>query len=488
MGEKRLMSYRQHGGLVQAPAHEGALTWAIFSAPNQLYRTYFDFTYDAFVILTIGQTLASSVIALYNQEVREKTGFHKVARYAVMSGKSLIGLPMKIAQHENRFIPPASVHDRLTVCQETTDSEVGVKLTKETEQEPLYIGCTVDLTKGASPIGKRVRDGVALRINQLNANGGLKGRPVKMVFMDDEYSPEKAIINVEQFMKKYNSNIFLCSIGSPTLQAYLDSVKQGKIFLFFPVTGAPMFRKPDVKGIVHWRASYRTEAQVLTRYMINHYRVRNFAFLYQNDSYGIGALEGALDVIKKEGIKDAVEVRYERNVTSFSAQIKQVKDATATGLGFFSTSLAATEFIRQAGVDFFIGKKLFALSDLAEESFTKFVQQRGLDMIIAQFAPNPERSMLPLVKEFRQELSKQGNATADVFTLEGYMSASIAIHILKQTDDYTVSSINKVISSMKDETYKGLPLSFNPETRELAHELWLDTGAPLWIMQQIKDA
>ena len=192
-------------------------------------------------------------------------------------------------------------------------------------------------------------------------------------------------------------------------------------------------------------------------------------------------------VIKSEGIKEAINVPYERNTTSFDEQIQAIKNAAVTGIGFLSTSLAATEFIRQVGVDFFIGKKLFALSDLAEESFAKFVQQRGLDMIIAQFAPNPELSQLQLVKEFRHELIQQGDTIGDVFTLEGYISASLALHILTKADEFTVPAINKVINAIKDEDYKGLPLSFDPKTRELAHELWIDTGDPQWIRQQIKE-
>ncbi len=485
-GEKRLMSYKNHSGLAQAPAVEGALTWAVFSAPNKLYQEHFSFVHDAFVVLTIGKSLSQSVLALYSQHAQELGGFKKGARYAVMTGKSLLVPQLEIAPHENRFIPDAGLIKRLKDCNELSDLELGAKLTKEAEQEPLYIGCTIDLTKGASPLGKRVRDGVALRINKLNAEGGIRGRPVKVVFMDDEYSPEMARINVEEFMKEYKSNLFLCSLGSPTLQAYVDMVKDEKIFLFFPITGAPLFRKPDIKGIVHWRASYKTEAQIITQYMINEFRIRNFAFLYQNDSYGLGALEGSNAVMKKEGISEFVNVRYERNTTSFDAQIKAVKDAAATGLGFFSTSLAATEFIRQAGVDSFIGKKLFALSDLAEESFTKFVALRGLDMVIAQFAPNPETSMLSLVKEFRHELLLQGDTFADVFTLEGYISASLMIYILNKTQDLSPQALNKMINGIKDVTYKGLPLSFNEDTREIAHELWIDTGAPEWIRQQVK--
>ncbi len=448
-GEKRLMSYAQHGGLAQAPAQHGALTWAVFSAPNRIYQHYYNFTYDAFALLTIGKTLTQSVISLYNQDATKKASFKKAGCFGVLSGKDLQPTCKQ---------PP------------TTDEK----------SAPLYIGCTLDLTKGASPLGRRLRDGITLRVNEVNQAGGINGHVVKIVFMDDGYSPAQARENVESFIKNYKSTLFLCNLGSPTLAFYLDLIKDQKIFIFFPSTGAPLFRQPSTKGVVHWRASFKSEGKALTHFVQKEFGVSQFAFLYQNDAFGKGALAGAREIVTK-----SLAVGYERNTASFKEQTQKIKEAAAGGIGFFSTSIAAIEFIRQTGVEFFIGRKLFGLSDLAEESFKRFANSRGLDMITAQFAPNPETSPLMLAQDFRQALKKQGGAAGDVFMFEGYISASLALNILKKAKSYTPEAINTVLSGIKKESYKGLPLSFNPETRELSQLLWIDTGKPNWIKQEI---
>ena len=128
----------------------------------------------------------------------------------------------------------------------------------------------------------------------------------------------------------------------------MELIRQGKLFLFFPITGAPIFRQPDLPTIVHWRASYPTEARVLTQYVMNTSRVTDFAFLYQDDSYGKGALEGSRKVLKNAGITTFKEVPYERNTTNFKTQVEAIKAAMAKAIGFFSTSIVATEFIRQS--------------------------------------------------------------------------------------------------------------------------------------------
>lgn len=476
-GENRLISYASHPGLVQLPSESGVISWSLFSAPNRMYRDYFNFFYDAFAILKIGSSFAQSTLELYHQDVREQAGFKKAAGYAVLSGKA---------------IKPAvqDVSSAFLACEKDVKACAGKKTLVPQEQklsqkEPLVIGCTLDLSKGASGQGKQVKIGISMCINNQNEKGGIDGRRIDIVFMDDEYSPEKARQNVEEFIKKYKSTLFLCNLGSPTLQAYLDLVRKNDIFIFFPVTGAPLFRKPDLPGVVHWTASYENEAKGLTSYMIDSYGVKDFAFLYQNDSYGMGALEGARKLLAQAKLPKALEVPYERNTTSFKSAIEKIKASPARAIGFFSTAIAATEFIRQAGVEFFIGKKLFALSDLAEETFKSFVHQKGLDMVIAQFSPNPDTSNLEIIKAYRDALRADGRTKVDVFMLGGFISASLMINILNKTpQNFSHTQILQVIEGMKNYHYKGFNLTFNPETRELAHILWLDTGLPEWIEQK----
>ncbi len=472
--EKRLMSYAQQPGLVLAPAELGALTWAIFSSPNRVYQKYYEFTHDAYTILTIGTTLDQSTLSLVTQDALTKSGFSKVSRYAVLTGKDLNG---SLLTANNPFIPTPEDLQKLKQCSKKSDlsytEELGPK------KAPLYLGCTLDLTKGASPLGHRLRDGITLRVNEINQAGGIQGRPVKVVFMDDGYSPVRARENVLKFMKTYNSKLFISNLGSPTTEFYTDLIEQEKVFVFFPSTGAPVFRKKSMKGVVHWRASFTSEGKALTNFVTKKYGIANIMLLYQDDSFGKGALEGAREIVP-----NIPAVGYERNVTSFSKQIAAVKASGAGAIGFFSTSAAATEFIRQAGVESFIGKKLFGVSDLAEESFTKFSSSRGLSFSIAEITPNPQTSTLTIAQDFRDVLRKQGGIEGDVFMFEGYISASLAFSILQKATAMTPEAINKVLPTLHT-NFKGIPLSFNPDTRELAQLLWIYTDTHQWVRQEL---
>lgn len=449
--EDRMISYAHHPGLVLLPSLKGAITWSVFSAPNQAYRDHFGFYYDAFTVLTIGSSLEESTLQIFHRDVRDKQApFTTAGRYTI----------------------------------------TGTELGKEgkpifTDNEPLYVGCSLDLSKGLSGQGKEVKLGISLVVNECNRQGGIHGRRLEVVFMDDEYTPSKARKNVDYFLKNYKSPLFLCNLGSPTVQACLDYIKSGKIFLFFPVTGAPIFRKPGY-SIVHWRTSYSTEAQMMVKYLMDTSQISHFAFLYQNDSYGKGALDGARELLKSKNMKAVKEVPYERNTTNFKSALAALKGVSMGALGFFSTALATMEFIRQAGVEFFLDKKLFALSDMSEEAFKIFSREMGLDMVIAEFAPNPATSKIELVADFRNTLKKEGLPKGDVFILEGYIATNFAIEILKKAAGPGLKkdaqkAVQQAVAGLKNYPFKGFTLNYEPKTCEIVHKIWLDTGQGPWL-------
>ncbi|MBA3954744.1 ABC transporter substrate-binding protein [Candidatus Dependentiae bacterium] len=447
--ETRFITLEQYTGLTLIEPDKGATAWSVLSSPTRYYQEQYNFTYDAFAVVTIGEKLGDSTITHYYQDTRELLGFKKGSTYQLLTG-----------QHAKHTVPLAD------------------------EKNPIIVGCTLDFTKGLSTQSKQIRTGLTLRINKQNEEGGVNGRPIQIIYMNDEYTPERARKNVEDFIKTYKSTLILSPPGSATLEAYVDLVKNNKLFVFFPVTGVPLFRKPELTNLVHWTASYVDEGQAVTAYSITHSSLLSLAFLYQNDLYGRSALEGARKALQKAGVKTVLELPYSRNTAQFKETIDKIKTSSAEAIGFFSTALATTEFIRQAGVELLNNKKLFSVSDLSENSFKKFIHQKGLSVTLSNFVPNPHTSTLPIVEECRTRAQETGGVDLDTFVLNSYINADLFIYILQQIKGpITHEAIHKAIASIKNKSHKGLELNYNKLTQELSRTLWLDTGEDKWIKQ-----
>lgn len=443
--EDRMSDYKLHAGLIQREPYLESTVWTLFSAPTYKYRNYFNFNNDAYAHIVIHQQVAQSTISLYAQDVRDRTGFKKIKDFNLITGQNL----------------------------DTT--------TKLEQAKPIYVGCTLDLSRSLAQQGQMLKRGILLRINQVNAAGGVKGRPIQMIFMDDEYTPEKARANIETFIKKYNGFITLSSVGSLTLAAYLDMVKTGSLYAFFPSTGSNASRDATIKNIINWRASYENETFALVNYINTTYRPEKFAVIYQQD-IGSDLIPGALKALDNNEQR-LVKIPYERSTLDVAPMIDAIEKSQASAIGFFSTMPIALEFLRKAPKNLILNKHLFGISFIAEELFFKTITQQGIQFAITQ--PTPPYSIdWKLIQEYRELLSTI-NEESTPFTIEGFISASLMVETLKKIDgEITAESINNALEKFKNYNYNGMELNFDPNKRSITHYLWINLGQDKWLTIQ----
>ena len=291
-GEDRTTTYKRTKGLAELETELGATAWSVLSSPTNSHRLLYAFFYDAFVQLTIEQKIQDWTLTLYNQDVRELPSFSKanvfnlktgqvvkeVKKAEVAPGIDKLGKRVELIEEDiseiqedikelqERAIEPVPVTEEKIEEIKVPEKKVEAppieappvkvppiekpKVKKEIEQ--LVLGSTLDLSKGVKFLSKRLKQGTELRLAKEKA---INGMVPQIIFRDDEYTPSKARDNVEQFLKD-DIDILFSPVGSPTLEAYLDLVEAGQVLILFPNTGAPIFRKPELKNMIHYRVGY----------------------------------------------------------------------------------------------------------------------------------------------------------------------------------------------------------------------------------------
>ena len=453
-GEDRSTTFTPTDGLANLIPDQGAQAWSLLSAPNNTYRRLYNFFNDAFAVLTVAESIDKWTISLYTQDVRELLGIKKIKSYYLTSGISIYA-----------------------VSQETID--------KINKTKPIMLGSSMDLSR-AKILSERIRDGLYAYISMINKAGGINNRLINLNILDDMYMPSLARQNIQQFLQS-GISIILSPSGSPTIEAFLDLVKEKKILVLFPPTGAPIFRQPDLVNMINFRPSYAAEAYALVEHAVKNLRVHNIVFFYQNDAFGLGALYGGRIAAKDFNVKEIFEVSYSRNDVSFARQIEQIKDKNPDAICFFATADASRQFIMQMTVQYLTGIRLLGLSDWGADIFKNFIKYKGVDYVITNVVPNPRTSDLEIVREFREKAKKE-KLKLDPFTLEGYINAALTVKLLtmSNSDDSHPVLVTKA-ESIKHEKFKGLQLNFEPKTRELSNTFWIDTGEDEWVEHQVKD-
>ena len=446
LGEKRFDVLKESTGLEFVGYDYGAAKWATMVNPTPVYKKFFKFHYDAFLELTIGSSAQNCILTLCNRDVLENDPEYKKTSYDPIFSHKL--------KNKSPFVPKNIFH----------------------------IGSTMGLTGLNAAVCTEHKIGFETSTflnNQNNEN------LILPVILDDGYSPRIAKSNINKLLNIYSINTILAPTGTPTLSFYLNMIKSGKVYVFFPDTGAVIFRDKNIKNILHFRPSYTQEVKTSIGYLIKTRAIKNFAFFYQNDSFGKPIADSAQKELEKNGIKNWTDLPCLKTQEEFGDTIDKIKSSMPEAIGCFASAGPTTKFIDELGIDFFAGRILFGISILFNDAFKKYLDARGIKYILTDVVADPETSELEIAKEFKKEMNlRLLNKSSS--SLEGYISVSLFSDAIKKIKPpVTTEKIMKYFESMKNYNFKGLILTFNPETRDLSQPIWLRTLDLKWVIYKI---
>lgn len=445
MGEQWLRLTDELTGLMFTGFEQGVPVWSLISCPNRFYQDIIHFYQDAFMIVDITDSIATSIIEFVHRDMRKKGAFTR-EYYSLGFGFSTGSEPPRIGR------------------------------------EIVEIGSSGILTGSVGAVGRGVKEGVETACVQVSREGGIHGAMVRPIILDDGYLPRIARRNIDYLRSEYDLSMFVSSQGTPTLTAYFDLVKEGKIFLFFPVTGGVQFRAPDVSHIIHYRKTYPQEVECLVDHICKKYDARRFAIVYQNDAFGQQLAAAAHKKLEELGVAPCIDIPFTTPERLLDSQISTVLNSGVDAIGlFFASTVLAEAFLTRVGGGFLIGRHLFGISFLDDILFRRFLTLYGLKFTFSYAVPNPFEDTLEIVREFRQEMAREHH-TIDSNGLEGYIAMALFAEGARHVQPpLTGEKIMHWFEGLKNYQFKGLTLTFNPQTRSFELPTWIRTETDQWI-------
>ncbi len=163
-------------GLYKSYFANNQIIWELLSSPIRIHRTLYEFFYDAFVQIGVTEIISDWTISLYNHDIREPGFITKDKEYDLLTGAEIIDGKKVVAPQEDadRVVP----------------KEVVTEFQAPATGEEFLIGSTINLT---APGPKQLRQGIDLAFQEANEKGGLFGKKLRFVPLDDEYEAEKAL-------------------------------------------------------------------------------------------------------------------------------------------------------------------------------------------------------------------------------------------------------------------------------------------------------
>jgi len=311
-------------------------------------------------------------------------------------------------------------------------------------ERTIVFGQSAALTGVAKHLGINMRAGIMAAFNEANEKGGVHGRKLKLVSLDDSYEPELAIRNTRTLIDKHKVLSLIGAVGTPTSKAVLPIVSDVNLPYIGPFTGAEFLRDPSQKNVVNIRASYYQEIHSIVERLTNDLKIKKISILYQDDSYGRTGLKGLKIALKKKKMKIISRGRYLRNTTAVKTALLDIMAEQPEAVLIVGAYRPTAAFIKLAQTVNF--KPLFlSISFVGTDALYKELKNHSAPVVITQVVPFPFDNKNPLVVKYKKVVKENVNFVS----LEGYLVGKFTVMALQKTGQHLTRS--KFLKTIKQE-------------------------------------
>jgi branched-chain amino acid transport system substrate-binding protein len=351
---------------------------------------------------------------------------------------------------------------------------------EEKKPQPIILGISTALSGPSQSLGIEIKTGIETYFARINEEGGMYGRPLKFITLDDGYVPEAAVRNMHILIDEEKVLVVLGNMGTPTAAVTVPIATENKTLLFAPGTGAELVRQhPPNRYVINYRASYAQETAVMVRGILEAGILpHEIAIFTQNDSFGEDGYRGIIKGLQAAGYDQGHLLphgRYERNTVNVEQGVLTILEAPVKPkvIIMVGTYGACAKFIR-------IMKRVLSdtiyvnVSFVASAALKNALGSEGEGVIITQVVPHFD-SNLPLTREYLKDLeSYDPEAEPDFLSLEGYIVARIFIEGLKRAGpEVDKETIIDAILSIKDlDIGIGTPISYTNDNYQGSQKVW----------------
>jgi ABC-type branched-subunit amino acid transport system substrate-binding protein len=336
----------------------------------------------------------------------------------------------------------------------------------------------------AKELGRGMKTGIDIALAAANEAGGINGRKVRLVALDDGYEPERTRLVMKELDEGRKVFAFIGNVGTPTAEVSVPYTLEKKMLFFGPFTGAGLLRRdPPDRYVFNYRASYAEETGAAMRYLVDVKRIRpeEIAVFAQQDGYGDAGFNGVAKMLRKYGRDPdhAIRVGYKRNTSDVQDAVDGLLKSRQRirAVVMVPTYKAAAKFIDKIKAErpemIFISVSFVGSQALADELLS-YGPKVAEGVIVTQVVPLPT-SKSTTVLRYQELIPKFSlGEKPDFVSLEGYLSAQLLLEALRRAGrDFNTETLIDTLESMRGvDLGIGAPMSFGMSEHQASHKVW----------------
>ncbi len=316
-------------------------------------------------------------------------------------------------------------------------------------KDEIVLGSIQDLSGPIAGFGKQVRFGMMLRVDEINEQGGINGRKLRLLVEDSAYDPKKAVLAAQKLVNQEKVFAMLGQIGTATNMASMPVQFEKNVINFFPVTAAREMYEPFHRLKYAFAATYYDQMLNAVPKLVKEKGAKKVCSMYQDDEFGLEVLRGAEAGLKTINMAMAETTSFKRGSTDFSSQMAKLQ---SSGCDFVVLGTIIRETIGGIGTARKLGFSPTFLGSSA--AYTDLIHKLGGKAMDGLYATHTAQN--PYLDDASQALrfwankyKTKFNEDPAVFSVYGYTIVdTFAVAAGKAGKNLTTDSFIKVMDSL----------------------------------------
>lgn len=324
--------------------------------------------------------------------------------------------------------------------------------------DTILIGRSAGMTGSLAARMKPATEAIEAYFAAVNAAGGVNGRRLKLVNLDDGNDPKRAAENTRKLVDEDKVFVMFANSGTAQTAAALKVLSERRVPLIGTTSGADSMQAFDPL-VFHYKASYGRELKRIAEYMKT-VGIDNVAVVYSSDPTGIEGKQLAEAALKAQGITPRAVVAtkpeelgpFLQSTAKAPPQAIVLTALAAPGAGFFKELVQLQD-----------RPQVFSWSVAGVEAIHKEVGEKVRGLVVSQVFPPPHSQSVRVSIDYQKLMAQAKLPNGGYPGMEGYVSARVLMEGLKRAGrDLTRERLTAALRSMHDVDIGNDDVSFGP--------------------------
>lgn len=331
--------------------------------------------------------------------------------------------------------------------------------------DEILLGQSTPLSGPLAELGQDTSTAAKAYFDYINLQGGINGRKIRLLTLDDGYNTDKVLENARTLIEKDKVFALFNVFGTPGNSALLPLIARAGIPNIAPYTGSEAVRKPLNPLVFNVRAGYAEE----TESIINHLGVRGIskiAVVHQNNAFGKDGLDSIGQALSRRQLKIHAFAAIENDGSDADLAASTLAQSAPKAILMVTAGKPSAAFIK-AYNKLAPGMQFFALSVMGSAASVEVLGKDGVGVVVSQVMPFPFSATSDIVREYQQVMSKMGLKTWSFASIEGFINAKVTVEGLKHAGrDLSRDRFMAALEAMGKVNYGGYVVNFSKSNHQ----------------------